>query len=214
MKQYNNYDIEERLNLEGYTLIAGTDEVGRGPLVGPVVAAAVIMPKGCHIDGVTDSKKVSLKNRLILKEKIEQMAIAYAVSFVDAETIDEINIYEASRLAMMNALNSLKVKPDYVLSDAMPLNLELPSEAIIKGDEKSFTIGCASILAKVARDNYMESLDKEYPEYNFSKNKGYPTKEHFLALKKYGVLKEHRRSYKPVANELAKGNIYEKNKNN
>lgn len=204
MKQYNNYDIENRLYEEGYKFICGTDEVGRGPLAGPVVACAVIMPVGAKIDGVTDSKKVSEKNRYILQEKIKELALAYSVVFIDEKTIDEINILEASRKAMHDAINSLKVKPDYILADAMKLTVDCPTEAIIKGDEKSFTIGCASILAKIARDEYMDNLDSIYPEYGFKKNKGYPTKQHLDALKLHGVLPIHRRSYKPVSKIINK----------
>lgn len=208
MKHYDNHEYEIKLNKEGYSLIAGTDEVGRGPLAGPVVAACVIMPKDCYIEGVTDSKKISEKNRKILKAEIEKQAIAYKVIFIDPKKIDEINIYEASRLAMTKAINELSVKPDYVLADAMPLYIDIPTEAIIKGDEKSFTIACASILAKVARDDYMVELDKLYPEYGFAKHKGYPTKQHLEAIKEYGILdKHHRKSYAPVQNEALKGNF-------
>jgi ribonuclease HII len=213
MKHYDNHEYEIRLNNEGYSLIAGTDEVGRGPLAGPVVAACVIMPKDCYIEGVTDSKKISEKNRKLLKAEIEKQAIAYKVIFIDPKKIDEINIYEASRLAMTTAINELSVKPDYVLADAMPLHIDIPTEAIIKGDEKSFTIACASILAKVARDDYMVELDKLYPEYGFAKHKGYPTKQHLAAISEYGILdKHHRKSYAPVQNEALKGNYNQKEK--
>ena len=208
MKHYDNHKIEIRLNNEGYELIAGTDEVGRGPLAGPVVAACCIMPKDCIIEGVTDSKKISEKNRKILEGIIKEKAISYKVVFIDPKKIDEINIYEASRLAMTTAINTLDVKPDYVLADAMPLFIDIKSESIIKGDEKSFTIACASILAKVARDEYMVELDKLYPEYGFVKHKGYPTKQHLEAIKEYGILDlHHRKSYSPVQNEALKGNF-------
>lgn len=208
MKHYDNNEIEIRLNNEGYELIAGTDEVGRGPLAGPVVAACCIMPKDCIIEGVTDSKKISEKNRKILEGIIKEKAISYKVVFIDPKKIDEINIYEASRLAMTTAINTLDVKPDYVLADAMPLFIDIKSESIIKGDEKSFTIACASILAKVARDEYMVELDKLYPEYGFAKHKGYPTKQHLEAIKEYGILDlHHRKSYSPVQNEALKGNF-------
>ena len=211
MKHYDNHEIENRLYVEGYSLIAGTDEVGRGPLAGPVVAACVIMPKDCYIEGVTDSKKISEKNRKILEGVIKEKAISYQVVFIDPKKIDEINIYEASRLAMTTAINTLDVKPDYVLADAMPLFIDIKSESIIKGDEKSFTIGCASILAKVARDEYMVELDKLYPEYGFAKHKGYPTKQHLEAIKEYGILDlHHRKSYSPVQEEALKGNFYKK----
>lgn len=208
MKHYDNHEIEIKLNNEGYKLIAGTDEVGRGPLAGPVVAACCIMPKECIIEGVTDSKKISEKNRKILEGIIKEKAISYKVVFIDPKKIDEINIYEASRLAMTTAINTLDVKPDYVLADAMPLFIDIKSESIIKGDEKSFTIACASILAKVARDEYMVELDKLYPEYGFAKHKGYPTKQHLEAIKKYGILDlHHRKSYSPVKDEALKGNF-------
>ena len=208
MKHYDNHEIEIRLNNEGYELIAGTDEVGRGPLAGPVVAACCIMPKDCIIEGVTDSKKISEKNRKILEGIIKEKAISYKVVFIDPKKIDEINIYEASRHAMTTAINTLDVKPDYVLADAMPLFIDIKSESIIKGDEKSFTIACASILAKVARDEYMVELDKLYPEYGFAKHKGYPTKQHLEAIKEYGILDlHHRKSYSPVQNEALKGNF-------
>lgn len=208
MKHYDNHKIEIRLNNEGYELIAGTDEVGRGPLAGPVVAACCIMPKDCYIEGVTDSKKISEKNRKILEGIIKEKAISYKVVFIDPKKIDEINIYEASRHAMTTAINTLDVKPDYVLADAMPLFIDIKSESIIKGDEKSFTIACASILAKVARDEYMVELDKLYPEYGFAKHKGYPTKQHLDAIKEYGILDlHHRKSYSPVQNEALKGNF-------
>lgn len=211
MKHYDNHEIEERLYSEGYELIAGTDEVGRGPLAGPVVAACCIMPKDCYIEGVTDSKKISEKNRKILECIIKEKAVSYKVVFIDPKKIDEINIYEASRLAMTTAINTLDVKPDYVLADAMPLFIDIKSESIIKGDEKSFTIACASILAKVARDEYMVELDKLYPEYGFAKHKGYPTKQHLEAIRAYGILDlHHRKSYSPVQDEVLKGN-YNKN---
>lgn len=210
MKHYDNHDIEEGLYKEGYSFICGTDEVGRGPLVGPVCAAAVIMPVGCAIDGVTDSKKVSEKNRIILEKEIKEKALSYSVCFIDPKEIDEINIYEASRKAMITAIKSLKVKPDIVLSDAMPLDIGIKNIPIIKGDEKSFTIACASILAKVARDSLMDEYDMMYPEYNFKKNKGYPTKDHLEALKIYGVLPIHRLTYSPVKKQVEQNNFYKK----
>ncbi len=214
MKTYDNYQIETDLYGKGYNLIAGCDEVGRGPLAGPVVAATVIMPKGCKIAGVTDSKKISEKNRKILEQMIKEKALAYKVIFIDPKTIDEINIYEASRKAMTDGINSLEIKPDYVLSDAMPLFIDIPYEAIIKGDEKSFTIGCASILAKVARDEYMMELDKKFPIYGFKKHKGYPTKIHLQAIREYGILDEHhRKSYAPVKTEVLKNHFFVNNTN-
>ena len=178
--------------------ICGIDEVGRGPLAGPVVATAVIMPKGCYIEGVTDSKKLSEKKRKALKEEIEKKALSVATVFISEEEIDEINIYEASRLAMTKAIKGLTPKPDIVLSDAMPLHIDIETLPIIKGDQLSFTIGCASIIAKVIRDDYMDLMDKKYPEYDFKSNKGYGTKKHIAALNEYGITDVHRRSYEPV----------------
>lgn len=195
----NNYEFETRYYNEGKKYIAGTDEVGRGPLAGPVVASAVIMPKDCYIEGVTDSKKISSKKRKVLKEEIEKKALSIVTVFIDEEMIDNINIYEASRLAMTKAIAGLTPKPDLVLSDAMPLHIDIENIPIIKGDEKSFVIGCASIIAKETRDEYMDMMDKKYPGYGFAKHKGYPTKAHMEALKKLGVLPIHRKTYSPVA---------------
>lgn len=201
-KKMNNYKFEKQYYNEGKVYIAGTDEVGRGPLAGPVVATAVIMPKGCYIEGVTDSKKLSEKKRKALKEEIEKKALSVATVFISEEEIDEINIYEASRLAMTKAIKGLTPKPDIVLSDAMPLHIDIETLPIIKGDQLSFTIGCASIIAKVIRDDYMDLMDKKYPEYGFKKHKGYPTKAHIEAINKYGVLPIHRKTYGPVARKL------------
>ena len=198
----NNLEYENKHYALGKELIAGVDEVGRGPLAGPVVACAVIMPKDFYIEGVTDSKKVSLKKRNEYEKIILENAIAFSIAFIDEKIIDEINIYEASRKAMIEAIDNLKVKPDIVLVDAMPLNIDIETESIIKGDEKSFTIACASIVAKQARDRFMDELAIKYPEYGFEKHKGYPTKLHKEALKKYGVLDIHRKTYKPVQEVL------------
>lgn len=194
----DNYIFERKLHDEGYTLIAGVDEVGRGPLAGPVAATAIIMPKDCYIEGVTDSKKVSPKKRKELKNQILEKAIAVSTIFINEKIIDEVNIYEATKLAMYQAINELDSKPDYVLIDAMPLDLDIPHESIIKGDEKSFTIACASIIAKEARDELMDEFDQKYPEYGFKQNKGYPTKKHRNALLTYGITPIHRRTYGPV----------------
>ncbi len=188
---------EQELYNQGYKLIAGTDEVGRGPLIGPVVAAAVILPVGYILPGLTDSKKLSEKKRNKFYEIIKRDAISYGIGIVDAKVIDEINIYEASRLAMIKALENLNIKPDYILSDAMPLPYE-NSKPIIHGDALSESIAAASVLAKVTRDNMMYALDKKYPEYDFKSHKGYPTKKHLENLEKYGILDNYRFSYKPV----------------
>ena len=194
---------EKELYEQGYKLIAGTDEVGRGPLVGPVVAAAVILPVGYKLDGLTDSKKLSEKKRNAFYDIIKKDAISYGIGVVDAKTIDEINIYEASRLAMERAIDALSITPDYILSDAMPLPYE-NSKAIIHGDALSESIAAASVLAKVTRDAMMYELDKKYPEYDFKSHKGYPTKKHLENLKKYGILDNYRFSYKPVKEILEK----------
>ena len=198
----NNYELEAKLYQEGKKYIAGTDEVGRGPLAGPVVATAVIMPKNCYIEGVTDSKKLSEKKRKLLRTKIEENALSIVTVFIDEKTIDEINIYEASRLAMTKAISGLHPQPDIVLSDAMPLYLDVENVPIIKGDEKSFVIGCASIIAKELRDEYMKILDYKYPGYGLAKHKGYSTKAHMKAINDKGVLPIHRKSFKPVAKNL------------
>lgn len=200
----NNYIYETKYYNEGYMYIAGTDEVGRGPLAGPVVASAVIMPKDCYIAGVTDSKKISAKKRKELKAEIEKKALAIVTVFISEDVIDEINIYEASRLAMTKAIAGLNPRPDIVFSDAMPLHLDIENLPIIKGDQLSFVIACASIIAKEVRDDYMDLMDKKYPGYGFNKHKGYPTKAHIEALEKLGVTPIHRKTYGPVAKILNK----------
>ncbi|HOZ53841.1 MAG TPA: ribonuclease HII [Bacilli bacterium] len=198
------FDIENSIWDRGYKYIAGTDEAGRGPLVGPVVAAAVILPKTFNIEGVNDSKKLSEKKREELYNLIIENALCYSISIISEKIIDKINIYNASKKAMIDAITSLHIKPDYILSDAMKLDLSIPCDAIIKGDAKSITIAAASILAKVTRDRLMIELDSKYPMYNFKKNKGYPTKEHVNAISKHGIIKEHRRTYNPVKEYIEK----------
>ena len=194
---------EKELYAKGFTLIAGTDEVGRGPLVGPVVAAAVILPKNYQLEGLTDSKKLTEKKRDKFYDIIMKEAISVGVGVVDAKTIDEMNILEASRLAMKKAIMDLKVKPEYVLSDAMKLNnIDIPYTDIIHGDALSLSIAAASVIAKVTRDRMMYELDLQYPLYGFAKHKGYPTKLHLENLRKYGVLDNYRFSYKPVKEVL------------
>lgn len=191
---------EKELYEKNISLIAGVDEVGRGPLVGPVVAAAVILPKNYELFGLTDSKKLSEKKRDAFYEILQTDAIAIGVGVISAKIIDEVNIYEASKLAMKEALSNLKIKPEYVLIDAMPLVLDVDSTSIIHGDALSLSIAAASVIAKVTRDKMMYDLDKIHPEYGFAKHKGYPTKQHLQAIKKYGVLDNYRFSYKPVKN--------------
>lgn len=194
----NNKEFEEKLFNEGYNLICGVDEVGRGCIAGEVCACAIIMKKDSHIEGITDSKKLTDKKRRELFDLILEDCISYNVSFVDNKTIDKINILEASRLAMEKAIEGLKTKPDYVLTDALDLPIDIPYLKIIHGDLLSYTISCASIIAKVTRDNKMIELADKFPKYGWDKNKGYPTKTHKEALKKYGITKYHRKSYQPV----------------
>ena len=200
----DNYRYERNLNNEGYKLIGGVDEVGRGPLVGPVVAACVILPVGYKLDGLTDSKKLSEKKREEYYKIIMRDAIAVGVGEISAKVIDEVNIYEASKLAMLEAIKSLKVKPDYLLIDAMKLDIDIKQTSIIKGDFLSQSIAAASVIAKVTRDHMMDDLDKIHPEYEFAKHKGYPTKRHVELLQKYGPLENYRFTYRPVCDLIVK----------
>jgi ribonuclease HII len=177
--------------------ICGIDEAGRGPLAGPVVVGACIMPKDSMIEGVNDSKKVSEKKRELLFETIKEEAIAYAIGIVDQTVIDEINILEATKKGLTDALKELKVKPDYIIVDALTKidTLGIPYMSVIKGDAKCYSISCASILAKVTRDRIMREWDEVYPTYNFKKHKGYGTKEHIEAIKKNGPCPIHRKTF-------------------
>ena len=199
MESIDNYKYERELINKGIKLICGVDEVGRGPLIGPVVAAAVILPFGYTLDGITDSKKLSEKKREQFFEIISEDALAIGVGVISAKRIDEINIYEATKEAMYMAINNLSVKPEHVLIDAMKLELDVPSTSIIKGDLLSLSISAASVIAKVTRDHMLYELDKKYPMYDLKNNKGYGTKKHIEAIKEYGITKEHRLSYKPVS---------------
>ena len=194
------YENEKKLWNLGYENIAGCDEAGRGPLFGPVVAASVILPHDFVLEGLNDSKKLSEKKREKYYPIIMEKALAVSVSVVEADEIDKINIYEASRQGMLRATNSLKVKPDYIITDAMPLDgfTSVPHEAIIKGDAKSITIAAASVIAKVTRNRIMYEIDKVHPEYEFKKHKGYPTKKHLELIEKYGIIDGYRRTYGPV----------------
>lgn len=198
----NNREYEEKYSNLDY--ICGVDEVGRGPLVGPVVASAVILPKNYYIEGLTDSKKLSKKKRESFFEIINKDALAIGIGVIDNQKIDEINILEASRLAMKIAVNNLKIKPNVILTDAMKLDMGIDEEDIIKGDLKSITISAASVVAKVTRDKMMEELHNKYPMYNFIKNNGYPTKEHIEAIKKYGIIEEHRKTFSPIKDIIKK----------
>ena len=205
----NNREYEDELEKKGIKYIAGVDEVGRGPLVGPVVTACVILPPGYTLEGLTDSKKLSLKKREMYFDIIMKDALSVSVGMKSEDVIDDVNIYEATKLAMYDAINNSKIKPEHVLIDAMKLDkLEIPSTSIIKGDLKSITISAASIIAKVTRDRMLIELDKKYPEYGFAKNAGYGTKQHIEAIEKYGIIKEHRKTFKPVSDHL--NHLYKK----
>jgi len=198
------YQYEQALYDQGITYIAGVDEAGRGPLAGPVVAAAVILKKGETFTYVNDSKKLSEKERERALIEIKEKAIAIGIGISSVDEIDLINIYRASREAMLSALKQLKVKPEYILTDAMPMEIDTPMQAIIKGDAKSVSIAAASIVAKTTRDAYMLEMDKLFPQYGFAKHKGYPTKDHLEALKTYGPTPIHRKTYQPVKELLHK----------
>lgn len=199
------YENEKRLWNNGYKNIAGCDEAGRGPLFGPVVCASVILPHDFKLEGLNDSKKLTEKKREEYYPIIMEKALSVGISIVSAKEIDEINIYEASRQGMLRAVNSMKTNPDYIITDAMPLDgfTDVPHEAIIKGDAKSITIAAASVIAKVTRDHIMYEEDKKHPEYEFCKHKGYPTKKHVELLNKYGIIDGYRHTYGPVKKYLS-----------
>lgn len=189
-------EIERGLRQSGYNLIAGVDEAGRGPLAGPVYAAAVILPENCIIEGLNDSKKLSEKKREDLYEVITEKAIAYNIQSVSEQIIDEVNILNAVFIAMNNAALALSPSPDYVLVDGNRIHdMKFPCETVVKGDSKSKNIAAASILAKVARDRFITEISDKYPEYNFAKHKGYGTKAHVEALLKYGPCEIHRKTF-------------------
>ena len=198
-KEYNLEEkkkFENQLYQEGYVYIGGVDEVGRGPLAGPVVCAAVILPEDCSIIGIDDSKKLTEKKRDELFEIIKEQAICYNIEFVDEKEIDELNILQATKKCMAKAINGLEVKPDIMLVDALDgLDISCNAKPIVHGDALSYSIGAASILAKVTRDRYMVELDSKYPQYGFAKHKGYGTKQHMDALREYGPCEIHRRSF-------------------
>ncbi|MGI6156021.1 MAG: ribonuclease HII [Enterococcus lemanii] len=196
--------FEKAAYQKGFEWIAGIDEVGRGPLAGPVVAAAVILPKDCVILGLNDSKQLSESKRNALKQEIEEKALAIGIGQINPSEIDQINIYQASKKAMIQAVEALKVSPDFLLIDAMTLPLALSQEKIIKGDARSISIAAASIIAKVYRDDLMKEYGQQYPGYGFEKNAGYGTKEHLIGLEKQGITPIHRLSFSPVSNYKAK----------
>ena len=189
---------EKELYTQGIQLIAGVDEVGRGPLAGPVVAAAVILPKACKIPGLNDSKKIPKSKHKEIYEAVFQNAIAIGIGIKDNHVIDQVNIYEATKLAMMEAIGQLDPRPQHLLIDAMKLDLPISQTSIIKGDANSLSIAAASIVAKVTRDQMMEKFDREYPGYDFAQNAGYGTAKHLAGLDQLGVTPIHRRSFEPV----------------
>ena len=189
---------EKECYARGMELIAGVDEVGRGPLAGPVVAAAVILPKACKIPGLNDSKKIPKSKHKEIYEAVLQNAIAIGIGVKDNQVIDQVNIYEATKLAMMEAIGQLDPQPQHLLIDAMKLDLPISQTSIIKGDANSLSIAAASIVAKVTRDQMMEEFDREYPGYDFAQNAGYGTAKHLAGLDKLGVTPIHRRSFEPV----------------
>lgn len=206
MEILDNTKYEKELYEKGITLIGGVDEVGRGPLVGPVVTCCIVLPKNYKLDGLTDSKKLSKKKREEYYNILLKDALVASIGISSEKVIDEINILNATRLAMIEAINKAKekVKIEHVLIDAVKLDIDIPSTSIIKGDLKSITISAASVIAKVTRDRMMEELDKKYPEYGFKNNAGYGTKKHIEAIKKYGIINEHRKTFKPVCFYLDK----------
>ena len=202
------YEYERELIDKGINVIAGVDEVGRGPLIGNVVAACVVLPLNFELKGLNDSKKLSEKKRDEYYKVIMEKALAVGVGRISPKKIDEVNIYEATKLAMKMAIDEAKEKIDieHVLIDAMPLELDIPTTSIIKGDAKSISIAAASVIAKVERDKEMYELDKIYPMYDLAKNKGYGTKKHIQAIEEYGITKYHRLSFAPVRNNSDKFN--------
>lgn len=190
-------EFENELYESGIKYIAGIDEVGRGPLVGPVVTAAVILPRDFYDERINDSKKLTEKKRELLYDVIMENAVSVGIGISSEDVIDEINILEATKRAMIEAVNNLSIKPEHLLIDAVKLNIDILQTSIIKGDAKSESIAAASIIAKVTRDRMMTELDKKHPEYDFKHNKGYGTKKHIEAIEKYGILKEHRKTFAP-----------------
>ena len=197
VKASPDFTYELAAKEKGYSLVCGVDEAGRGPLAGPVYAAAVILPDDCMIEGLNDSKKLSEKKRELLYDVIKEKAIAYCIASADVDEIESVNILRATYLAMNRAIDGLDTKPDYALIDGnrVPEGIQVDCETVIGGDAKSLSIAAASVLAKVSRDRYIVELDEKYPEYNFKKHKGYGTKEHTEAILKHGPCEIHRMSF-------------------
>ncbi len=200
------WQYERKLYDKNINIIGGTDEAGRGPLYGPVVAACVVLPKDFKLDGLNDSKKLSEKKRNLFYDYIINNTV-YGIGIVSSEEIDEINIYEASRKAMVIAIKEVQkqISLEFVLSDAMPIEIDIPVMPIIKGDAKSYTIAAASVIAKVTRDRLLYEVDKKYPQYGFKNHKGYPTKKHLEAINKYGIIDGYRKTYGPIKKYLETG---------
>lgn len=198
------YLYEQDLYEKGIHLIAGVDEAGRGPLAGPVVAAAVILKKGATFTYVDDSKKLTEKQRDLALIEIKNQALAIGIGIASVEEIDLINIYRAAREAMLSAIGQLKIKPEFLLIDAMPMEIDIPYLSLIKGDALSVSIAAASIVAKTTRDAYMLEMDKIFPEYGFKQHKGYGTKQHLEAIERYGITPIHRKTYEPIKSMLKK----------
>ena len=194
------YHYEHELEQKGIQYIGGVDEVGRGPLIGPIVAACWVLPTDFQLEGLTDTKKLSEKKRETFYHYIKEHAIAYGIGEVSPERIDEVNIYQATKEAMYMAIKKVQeqIPLEHVLIDAMPLELDIPNTSIIKGDAKSISIAAASVLAKVTRDHMMIELDKQYPMYGFASHKGYPTKKHIEAIHQYGLIDGYRKTYGPI----------------
>ncbi len=197
MKTIPDFSIENEVKLNGFSFVCGVDEAGRGPLAGPVYAAAVILPEDCEIEGLNDSKKISEKKRDMLFDIIKQKAVSYCVASASVDEIEEFNILNATYLAMNRAIEGLSMPADYALIDGnrVPNGIKIPCLTVVKGDAKSFSIAAASILAKVTRDRVMNEMSEKYPEYNFKKHKGYGTKEHTDAILEYGPCEIHRLSF-------------------
>ena len=202
--KYDMYKYERELGKRGYEFICGVDESGRGPLAGPLFVAAVILPLGKKYKYINDSKLLNEKKRKLAYEEVVTNALSISVSVATVDEIDKYNIYQSTKMKMINSIKTLEIKPDFVLIDAMNIEEIQNKLSLIKGDRKSISIAAASVVAKVKRDEYMLHLDEKYPMYNFQKNKGYPTKEHKMLLKQFGPCNEHRKSFKPVKDLLLK----------
>lgn len=205
----NLYEYEEKLIKNGIKLIAGVDEVGRGPLNGPVVSACVVLPIGYKLEGLNDSKKLTEKKRNEYFNTIKKDALGIGIGLCSSEEIDQYNIYEATKISMKRAIENClkKTNIEHILIDAMKLDINIETTSIIKGDSKSLSIAAASVIAKVTRDEMMYELDKKYPMYGYKNHKGYPTKAHIEAINKYGLIEGYRKTYGPVREYLSKSNV-------